>query len=228
MRDWHILTSGLLTYTADARFRVKHQSQPLIQPPPTMSSSSSSSSAAAAAAASIVPSRPDVSEWTLEIKFLQARDEGTYYCQVFIDCCVPRPLHQSIAYFSRSYCTQIPTRTGTMVHAFHLYVASPQAVILGGQVSHVDILTPSLTLVCIVDNVSAAVASPCDCDCDDSHPDQLVRTAAHPLRHLNSIFSSSFSSFNQQSCCCCCCVAASVLLTTSARRLILTTSLVVV
>jgi hypothetical protein len=66
MRDWHILTSGLLTYTADARFRVKHQSQP-VQPPPS---------------ASIVPSRPDVSEWTLEIKFLQARDEGTYYCQV--------------------------------------------------------------------------------------------------------------------------------------------------
>ena len=60
MRDWHILTSGLLTYTADARFRVKHQSQPT----------------------SAVPSRPDVSEWTLEIKFLQQRDEGTYLCQV--------------------------------------------------------------------------------------------------------------------------------------------------
>ena len=49
---------------------------------------------------------------------------------------------------------QIPTRTGAVVHAFHLHVASPQAVILGGQVSHVDILTPSLTLVCIVDNVN--------------------------------------------------------------------------
>ncbi|KAK4016504.1 hypothetical protein OUZ56_031460 [Daphnia magna] len=96
IRDWHILTSGVLTYTADARFRVKH-------------------------------SETEASEWTLEIKFLQKRDEGTYYCQ-------------------------IPTRTGAAVHAFHLHIASPQAVILGGQVSHVDILTPSLTLVCIVDN----------------------------------------------------------------------------
>jgi hypothetical protein len=49
---------------------------------------------------------------------------------------------------------QIPTRTGAVVHAFHLHIASPQAVILGGQVSHVDIHTPSLTLVCIVDNVN--------------------------------------------------------------------------
>ena len=42
-----------------------------------------------------------------------------------------------------------------MVHAFHLTVACPQAVILGGQVAHVDIHTPSLTLVCIIDNVSS-------------------------------------------------------------------------
>lgn len=56
--------------------------------------------------------------------------------------------------FSSLFLFQIPTRTGTMVHAFHLHVASPQAVILGGHVSHVDILTPSLTLVCIVDNVN--------------------------------------------------------------------------
>lgn len=43
----------MLTYTADARFRVKHA--------------------------------PEASEWTLEIKFLQKRDEGTYYCQVHIE-----------------------------------------------------------------------------------------------------------------------------------------------
>ena len=49
---------------------------------------------------------------------------------------------------------QVPTKTGTAVHAFHLHVASPQAVILGGEVSHVDIHTPSFTLVCIIDNVS--------------------------------------------------------------------------
>ena len=52
---------------------------------------------------------------------------------------------------------KVPTKTGTAVHAFHLHVASPQAVILGGQVSHVDIHTPSLTLVCIIDNVSGAL-----------------------------------------------------------------------
>ncbi|XP_046438748.1 uncharacterized protein LOC124190212 isoform X4 [Daphnia pulex] len=51
IRDWHILTSGLLTYTADARFRIKHTEN------------------------------TEASEWTLEIKFLQKRDEGTYYCQ---------------------------------------------------------------------------------------------------------------------------------------------------
>ena len=58
--------------------------------------------------------------------------------------------------FDNSYgkLHQIPTRTGAVVHAFHLHIASPQAVILGGQVSHVDIHTPSLTLVCIVDNVN--------------------------------------------------------------------------
>ena len=50
IRDWHILTSGLQTYTADARFRVKLASE--------------------------------VAEWTLEIKYLQKRDDGTYYCQV--------------------------------------------------------------------------------------------------------------------------------------------------
>ena len=55
---------------------------------------------------------------------------------------------------------QIPTKTGAVVHAFHLHVASPQAVILGGQVSHVDILTPSLTLVCIVDNVNMCSLTP--------------------------------------------------------------------
>jgi hypothetical protein len=59
-------------------------------------------------------------------------------------------------FFSFDSCgkLQIPTRTGAVVHAFHLHIASPQAVILGGQVSHVDIHTPSLTLVCIVDNVN--------------------------------------------------------------------------
>ena len=49
-RDWHVLTAGLLTYTADARFRVKHAAE--------------------------------ASEWTLEIKYLQKKDDGTYYCQV--------------------------------------------------------------------------------------------------------------------------------------------------
>lgn len=63
IRDWHILTSGLLTYTADARFRVKHAT--------------------------------DAFEWTLEIKYLQKRDEGTYYCQVSY-------LHEHKGAFSQS------------------------------------------------------------------------------------------------------------------------------
>lgn len=49
-RDWHILTSGISTYTNDERFQVLH------------------------------PEGSD--DWTLQIKYVQRRDNGTYECQV--------------------------------------------------------------------------------------------------------------------------------------------------
>lgn len=49
-RDWHILTTGISTYTNDERFQVLH------------------------------PEGSD--DWTLQIKYVQRRDNGTYECQV--------------------------------------------------------------------------------------------------------------------------------------------------
>ncbi|OXA36804.1 Lachesin [Folsomia candida] len=49
-RDWHILTSGVTTYTNDERFNSLHVD--------------------------------GTDDWTLQIKFLQKRDNGTYECQV--------------------------------------------------------------------------------------------------------------------------------------------------
>lgn len=51
-RDWHILSSGMLTYTNDERFQILH------------------------------PEGSD--DWTLQIKYVQKRDNGTYECQVII------------------------------------------------------------------------------------------------------------------------------------------------
>ncbi|KAE8745498.1 hypothetical protein FOCC_FOCC007759 [Frankliniella occidentalis] len=51
-RDWHILTSGISTYTNDERFQVLH------------------------------PEGSD--DWTLQIKYVQRRDNGTYECQEII------------------------------------------------------------------------------------------------------------------------------------------------
>ncbi|KAG8236123.1 hypothetical protein J437_LFUL000486 [Ladona fulva] len=48
-RDWHILTSGLFTYTNDERFQVLHAE--------------------------------GSDDWTLQIKYVQKRDNGTYECQ---------------------------------------------------------------------------------------------------------------------------------------------------
>ncbi|KAG8212764.1 hypothetical protein J437_LFUL019722 [Ladona fulva] len=50
-RDWHILTSGLFTYTNDERFQVIHAE--------------------------------GSDDWTLQIKYVQKRDNGTYECQFF-------------------------------------------------------------------------------------------------------------------------------------------------
>lgn len=49
-RDWHILTSGVFTYTNDERFQVAHTE--------------------------------GADDWTLQIKYVQKRDNGTYECQV--------------------------------------------------------------------------------------------------------------------------------------------------
>jgi len=49
-RDWHILTSGMFTYTNDERFTVLHAE--------------------------------GSDDWTLQIKYVQKRDNGTYECQV--------------------------------------------------------------------------------------------------------------------------------------------------
>ncbi|KAF4525985.1 hypothetical protein B566_EDAN000777 [Ephemera danica] len=48
-RDWHILTSGVFTYTNDERFQVAHTE--------------------------------GSDDWTLQIKYVQKRDNGTYECQ---------------------------------------------------------------------------------------------------------------------------------------------------
>ncbi|CAA9997513.1 unnamed protein product [Nesidiocoris tenuis] len=48
-RDWHILTSGVFTYTNDERFQVLHSE--------------------------------GSDDWTLQIKYVQKRDNGTYECQ---------------------------------------------------------------------------------------------------------------------------------------------------
>ncbi|MPC94742.1 hypothetical protein E2C01_089927 [Portunus trituberculatus] len=52
-RDWHVLTSGVFTYTNDERFSITH--------------------------------RDGADDWTLSIKYLQERDNGTYECHVSTD-----------------------------------------------------------------------------------------------------------------------------------------------
>ncbi|KAJ8971362.1 hypothetical protein NQ317_014540 [Molorchus minor] len=48
-RDWHILSSGVFTYTNDERFQILHAE--------------------------------GSDDWTLQIKYVQKRDNGTYECQ---------------------------------------------------------------------------------------------------------------------------------------------------
>lgn len=63
-RDWHILTSGMFTYTNDERFQVLHGE--------------------------------GSDDWTLQIKYVQKRDNGTYECQV----------HTCIFKFDNKTCLQ--------------------------------------------------------------------------------------------------------------------------
>ncbi|XP_043279945.1 hemicentin-2 [Venturia canescens] len=92
-RDWHVLTSSLLTYTNDGRFQALH------------------------------PEGSD--DWTLQIKYVQERDNGTYECQV-----------------SRS--------TGILSHFVNLNVVVPEAFILGSEEHHVDVGS-IINLVCIIE-----------------------------------------------------------------------------
>ncbi|XP_049963636.1 zwei Ig domain protein zig-8-like [Schistocerca serialis cubense] len=92
-RDWHILTSGLFTYTNDERFQVAHSTD---------------------------------EDWSLQIKYVQKRDNGTYECQV-------------------------ATGGGTMSHYFNLHVVAPAAFILGSGEYHIG-EGSTISLVCIIEN----------------------------------------------------------------------------
>ncbi|RZF41348.1 hypothetical protein LSTR_LSTR000062 [Laodelphax striatellus] len=92
-RDWHILTSGVFTYTNDERFQVLHAE--------------------------------GTDDWTLQIKYLQKRDNGTYECQV-------------------------STGTGIMSHFVNLHIVVPEAYIVGSGEHHID-LGSVISLVCMID-----------------------------------------------------------------------------
>ncbi|KAL7630978.1 UNVERIFIED_CONTAM: hypothetical protein RMT77_018736 [Armadillidium vulgare] len=92
-RDWHVLTSGVLTYAKDERFSIAHREGP--------------------------------DDWTLSIKYLQARDNGTYECQ-------------------------ISTGTGIISHFVNLHVIVPEAFILGNSEYHVQ-TGSAINLYCIVE-----------------------------------------------------------------------------
>ncbi|XP_070164919.1 lachesin [Polyergus mexicanus] len=64
-------------------------------------------------------------DWTLQIKYVQDRDNGTYECQV-----------------SRS--------TGILSHFVNLNIVIPEAFILGGEEHHVDVGS-IINLVCIIE-----------------------------------------------------------------------------
>ncbi|KAJ8963383.1 hypothetical protein NQ318_018860 [Aromia moschata] len=61
-RDWHILSSGVFTYTNDERFQILHAE--------------------------------GSDDWTLQIKYVQKRDNGTYECQVSIESVIIRAYNQ--------------------------------------------------------------------------------------------------------------------------------------
>ncbi|XP_045608262.2 lachesin isoform X2 [Procambarus clarkii] len=92
-RDWHVLTSGVFTYTNDERFSITH--------------------------------RDGADDWTLSIKYLQARDNGTYECQ-------------------------ISTGTGIVSQFVNLNVIVPEAFILGNSEYHVETGSP-INLFCIIE-----------------------------------------------------------------------------
>ncbi|XP_047487255.1 zwei Ig domain protein zig-8-like [Penaeus chinensis] len=90
--DWHILTTGIYTYTKDMRFRVLH------------------------------PEGSD--DWTLQLKYVETKDNGTYECQMY-------------------------TGTGVLSQFVNLHVNKPRALILGPQELHVQ-EGDTITLVCVI------------------------------------------------------------------------------
>lgn len=67
-------------------------------------------------------------DWTLQIKFVQKRDNGTYECQV-------------------------PTAAGALSRLVALHVLVPEAFILGADEHHVD-AGSTISLVCIIEKVA--------------------------------------------------------------------------
>ncbi|XP_014241815.1 neural cell adhesion molecule 1-like isoform X1 [Cimex lectularius] len=92
-RDWHILTSGVFTYTNDERFQVLHAE--------------------------------GSDDWTLQIKYVQKKDNGTYECQV-------------------------ATGAGIMSHFVNLDIVVPEAFIVGATEYHV-VLGGTINLVCVIE-----------------------------------------------------------------------------
>ncbi|CAG9863235.1 unnamed protein product [Phyllotreta striolata] len=94
-RDWHILSSGVFTYTNDERFQILHAE--------------------------------GSDDWTLQIKYVQKRDNGTYECQV-------------------------STSQGRISHFVNLQIVVPEATIQGIRSGehHVDIGS-IIDLVCIIE-----------------------------------------------------------------------------
>lgn len=107
-RDWHILTSGRHVFTADERFQILkpvEDHEQSLRP---------------------IPHQPNLTEWILQIQFVQQRDGGYYLCQV-------------------------PTDLGLVSHQVQLEVLVPDVFILGPKDLIVDRGT-TLSLVCIVEN----------------------------------------------------------------------------
>ncbi|KAK8750211.1 hypothetical protein OTU49_015309, partial [Cherax quadricarinatus] len=90
--DWHILTTGIYTYTSDMRFNVLHTE--------------------------------GSDDWTLQLKYVHTRDNGTYECQMY-------------------------TGTGVLSQFVNLNVNTPRAAILGSQELHVQ-EGDTITLICVI------------------------------------------------------------------------------
>jgi len=101
-RDWHILTSGRHVFTADNRFQIL---RPIDNNQTT---------------------KANVTDWILQIQYVEQSDNGFYICQV-------------------------PTDLGLLSHQVQLEVLVPEVFILGQKDLIVDRGT-TLSLVCIVEN----------------------------------------------------------------------------